>query len=193
MTAMTAIRRPLWTLVLSAIATCTHAQEPAAPVVNSRFEKVEATVEAVDLATREVSLRGAKGSVSVIAGPEVRNLDKVHVGDKVVVSYYQGIAAQMAKGDSKVTEPAVAAFAYRAEKGAQPGAGVGASMTGTVVVERVDTEANTVTVKDRNGKVHVIAVKSPNMQQFIRTLKQGDSVDVTYTESVAINVVPAKG
>jgi hypothetical protein len=38
---------------------------------------------------------------------------------------------------------------------------------------------------------HVIEVKSPQLQDFIKTLKPGDKVNVTYTESVAINVTPA--
>jgi hypothetical protein len=50
-----------------------------------------------------------------------------------------------------------------------------------------------VTFKRSDGTVHVIAVKSPNMVEFIHTLKPGDQVDVTYTESLAINVVPAAG
>jgi TusA-related sulfurtransferase len=29
------------------------------------------------------------------------------------------------------------------------------------------------------------------MKKFIRTLKPGDTVDVTYTESVAVSVIPA--
>ena len=41
--------------------------------------------------------------------------------------------------------------------------------------------------------VHIIAVKAPNMQKFIRTLKRGDAVDVTYTESLAVNIVPSMG
>ena len=50
---------------------------------------------------------------------------------------------------------------------------------------RVDPEARTV-----DGSVHIVGVKSPNMVQFMGTLKPGDSVEVTYTESIAVDVVP---
>jgi len=97
----------------------------------------------------------------------------------------------MAKGGTKVTEPAPAAFAYKAQPGAKPGGGIGASVTTTVTILAINTDTNTVAFKRLDGTVHLVAVKSPNMVQFMRTLKPGDQVDVTYTESLAINVVPA--
>ena len=123
----------------------------------------------------------------------MKNLDKVHVGDKVVVSYYQGIAARMAKGDAKATEPAVSTSAYRAQEGKPPGGGAVASVTTTVTIEATDMGTNTVAFRRSDGSVHIVGVKSPNMVAFIRTLKPGDSVEVTYTESVAVNIVPAAG
>jgi len=49
-----------------------------------------ATVEAVDQATRVVTLKGSKGNVfDIKAGEEVRNLVQVKVGDQVKVKYYQ--------------------------------------------------------------------------------------------------------
>jgi hypothetical protein len=181
------------TLVATAMVTGALAQEPAKPVVNNKMEQAEATVLAIDPATREVSLRGPKGPFSVVVDSEVKNLDKVHVGDKVVVSYYQGIAAQMAKGATKAVDPAVATFQTPSQSGARIGGGVGESATTRVIIEDVDTGTNTVAFKRSDGSVHIVAVKSPDMQKFIRTLKRGDAVDVTYTESIAVNVMPSKG
>ena len=192
MTSQPVLHRRLWMLVTAALLTCAWAEEPAKPVVSSQFQKVEATVEAINPTTREVSLRGPRGPLTVAVSPDVKNFDKVHVGDKVVVSYYEGIAAQMAKDGTTVKEPAVSTFAYPAQGGAKPGGGAGASVTTTVTIEDVDKGTNTVAFKRQDGSVHIIEVKSPNMQKFIRTLKRGDSVEVTYTESVAVNVVPAK-
>jgi hypothetical protein len=120
----------------------------------------------------------------------VRNFDQLHVGDKVTVSYYQGIAAQMAKGGKTMSEPVGSTFGYRAAKGAQPGAGAGASMTGTVTIEDVDPSTHSVAFRSSDGSVHVISARSPQMQQFVDTLKHGDVVEVTYTESLAVKVDP---
>jgi hypothetical protein len=48
-----------------------------------------------------------------------------------------------------------------------------------------------VAFQQADGSQHIIEVKSDNMKAFIKTLKPGDTVDVTYTESVAISVAPA--
>jgi len=183
-------------LVLAAAQIATawaQAPDSAKPVVHSQIRQAEATVQTVDPATREVTLRGPKGPFSVVAGPEVRNLDKVQAGDKVTVSYYEGIAAQMAKGAVEATEPAAATFGSSAMPGERPGGLRGASVTSRVIIEDVDPGTNTVAFRRPDGTVHIIAVKSPQMQKFIHTLKRGDAVDVTYTESVAVKVVPSRG
>lgn len=180
---------PLLLLIAAALGVAWAQEKDNKPVVRSRLQKVEATIQAINPDTREVTLNGPKGPVSFAVGSEAKNFDKLHVGDKVVVSYYEGIAAQMAKGGQKVTEPATSTFSYPAEGGKRPGGGVGESTTTTVQIEDVDPGTNTVAFRRSDGTVHIVAVKSPNMQQFVHTLKRGDSVDVTYTESVAVDVI----
>jgi hypothetical protein len=180
------------TLIVLPLASRTWAQAPAdLPVVKTHYQQVEATVTAIDPATREVSLRAPTGSVSVVAGDAVKNFDKIHVGDKVVVSYYEGLAVRLAKGNAKAMEPAASTFDYRAANGERPGAGVGASVTETVTIVAIEKDTNTVAFTTHDGAVHLVAVKSPNMVQFLHTLTAGDSVEVTYTESLAIKVEPS--
>lgn len=194
MTSMNVLNCRLATLAIAAMSTYAWAQAPAnLPVIKTRFEQVTATVEAIDPAKRELSLRGPKRSVSVAVGDDVKNFDSIHVGDKVIVSYYEGLAVQMAKGGMKATEPAASTFDYRAASGQRPGGGTGASTTVTVTIEGIEGSTNTVAFKTPDGALHMVAVKSPNMVQFLHTLKRGDSVDVTYTESLAVKVVPAPG
>lgn len=185
---------PLAILATTVMATWAWAQEQGMkqqgqPVVHSQLQKVEATIQAINPDTREVTLKGPKGPASFVIGPEAKNFNQLHVGDKVVMTYYEGIAAQMSKAGQKVTEPATSTFAYPAEGGKRPGGGVGQSVTTSVTIEDVNPGTNTVAFRSHDGTVHIVAVKSPNMQQFIRTLKRGDSVDVTYTESVAVDVI----
>jgi hypothetical protein len=176
-----------WTIAVGFAAFVLAQQQP---VVSSRLQKAEATVTAIDPATREVSLDGPNGPFSVVVSHQLKNFDKVHVGDKVVVSYYEGVAARMAKNGGKAAEPASSTFAYRNHAGDQPGGGAGMSTTGTVTIQAVDPSTNTVAFMGADGMVHIIAVRSPNMQHFVRTLKPGDKVEVTYTQSIAVNVVP---
>jgi hypothetical protein len=64
-------------------------------------------------------------------------------------------------------------------------------VTVTVVIDEVDTENNIVVFTGPRGFTRVVAVQTPQGQQFIRQLKPGDKVDLTYTEAIAINVEPA--
>lgn len=176
-------------------ATFSWAQEAAAPAasgpaVTTQTHVLEATVQAVYPDKRSLTLVGPKGQPrSIFVGPDVR-LDRLHVGDKVRVSYVQGLAAEIAKGAKKVSDPKAADFTFHNPNGA-PGGGAGSSVTVSVKILGVNPSQNTVAFEDSNGEQHVIAVRSPNMRQFIKTLKPGDHVDVTYTESVAVSVVPA--
>jgi len=192
MTKMSVINCRLATLIVAAMSTYTWAQAPAnLPAIKTHYEQVQATVEAVNPATRELTLQGPSGKVDVVVGNEVRNFNNIHVGDKVVVSYYQGLAVQLAKGGVKAKEPAASTFDYRAAPGQKPGGGAGASMTATVTVLAINRDTNNVIFQSQDGSVHSIDVKSPNMVAYLKTLKPGDDVDVTYTESMAVNVVPA--
>jgi len=185
------MNRLLLTIGLVTVAATDGLGQQPAPAVTSRTDSLVATVQAVYPDKRSLTLVGPEGQPrSVFVGPDVK-LDRIHAGDKVNVSYYQGIAVQIARGGQIVTDPAAADFAYK-NTSAAPGGGAGSSVTVTVSILGIDPGNNTVAFQDTDGTQHVIAVKSPDMRQFIRTLKPGDHVDVTYTESVAVTVTPAE-
>jgi len=155
------------------------------------IKTMSATVEALDVKTRMVTLRGPEGrSTTLQVSPEVRNLPQVKVGDKLVVSYYQSMDAEVKpKGTSKtlnvVDETASAAHAA---PGAKPGAMVGSTATTTVVIQSVDKKNNVITFSGADGLVRSLPIKRPEAQKFVATLKQGDEVEVTYTEALAVKV-----
>ena len=92
------------------------------PAKVEQVREVSATVTAVDLPGRLVTLRGPEGKLfTVEAGEEVRNLPQVEVGDRVVVRYYEAIAAELAKPGQQA---AASAEVTRAPLGAQRATGV---------------------------------------------------------------------
>ena len=60
-----------------------------------------------------------------------------------------------------------------------------------MTIDAVDLKNNIVNFTGPQGNVNIVAVKRPEMREFIKTLKTGDKVDVTYTEAVAVSVQPA--
>jgi hypothetical protein len=167
---------------------------PPEPVNVENTVSMSATVDAVDHSTRMVSLRGENGRTATVkVTDEVRNLDQVQPGDKVVVKYYTALAAKLTKkGESETLGRVDSAIGAKvAEPGDRPGAAAGATVTTTVVIESIDQSFDTVTFKGPNGMSRTVAVETPEGKQFIDRLKKGDEVEVTYTEALAVSVEPA--
>jgi hypothetical protein len=139
-----------------------------------------------------VTLRGEDGGgFTVVVDPVVKNLDQVKEGDKLVVSYYEGLAAEVKKPGEGVQGVETDVASVRSQPGEKPGGGSGVTMRTTVTIESVDTSFNTVTFKRSDGMSRTVAVQTPEGQKFIRGLKKGDQVEITYTEALAMEVKPA--
>lgn len=179
----------LMALVLP-LAACTRT--PPEPVEVEESVKVSATVEAIDLPNRLITLRVPEGeAVTVEVSPEVRNLAQVKVGDQLVVTYYAALAAEFKKPGEGVEGVQEEVGAGRAELGERPAGAVGRQVKATVVIESVDKKTNTVSFRGPYGMLRTITVQDPDAQAFVKKLKIGDQVEMTYTEAVAIAVEPA--
>ena len=75
---------------------------------------------------------------------------------------------------------------------AVPAGLIGASTTVPVTIVGVDTQSNVVRFYGADQRVREIEIKKPAAQAFIKKLKAGDQVVVTFTEALAISVEPAK-
>ena len=186
-------RAPGFVIALTAVLACAAcAAPPPKPVTREELIQKTATVESINLPSRLVTLRGEDGGgLTVIVDPVVKNLDQVQVGDKLVVSYYEALAAEVKKPGEGVQGVETEVAAIKAAPGEKPAGGAGVTTRTTVTIESVDTSSNTVTFKRSDGLVRTVAVERPEGQEFIRGLKKGDQVEVTYTEALAMEVRPA--
>jgi hypothetical protein len=92
------------TLALPAAALGEQASKASAdqPLTRAKSVEARATVTAIDASTRMVTLKTEDGqTVDVECGPEVKNFDKIKVGDTVKATYTESIAFQVAsKGET---------------------------------------------------------------------------------------------
>ena len=147
-----------------------------------------ATVEAVDMASREVTLRLADGKLmTFIAGEEVRNLAQVVVGDRVIVQYNVGMIMALSPSDSKVRSRVDRVEAGRAAPGQKPAGMVRKTVEATASIMAVDQKARTVTLQGALRTVTLPVADDIDMSK----LKVGEMVDAVYQESLAISVQPA--
>ena len=151
--------------------------------------KMTATITAIDKATRDVSLKGPQGNEVVLtAGPEVKNFDKLKVGDQVNLDYIEALTLELKKGRGLVVQRSEKAGGGTAKPGEKPGAAAGRQVTVVADVVAVDPAKQVVTLK---GPKRTVDLKIPDPEQFKRVAK-GDQVEATYTQAVAIAVEPAK-
>jgi Cu/Ag efflux protein CusF len=149
--------------------------------------KVTATVEAIDMKTREVTLKGPKGNSFVLtAGPDVRNLEQVKVGDLVAVGYMEALTLTLKKDGKELRGTSKTQDGARAAVGERPAGVVAQQVEVTADVIALNAKTQTVTLK---GPKQTVDLKVPDAGQF-KAIKVGDQIQAVYTQAVALTVEP---
>ena len=152
---------------------------------------VTATVQAIDLAKREVTLKGPLGNVvTFTVDQRVKRLGEVKVGDEVTADYYISIAGELRPPTEEEAQHPITVVegTARAPQGMDPaGAGLRAIKMVTTV-QGLDLTTQTVTLRGPMGNdVTIRAKKLENLKK----LRLGDTIVVTYTEALAISLQKA--
>jgi Cu/Ag efflux protein CusF len=151
--------------------------------------KATATVTAIDYATREVTLKGAQGrEMTIVAGPEVKRLEQVKVGDQVNAEYVEALTVKLQKGGGKAVGRTEQTRTAAAKPGAAPGAVAGRRVK--IVADVIDVNPATQTLTLRGAR-KTVEVKVRDPEQF-KLISKGDQIEATYTEAMAIAVDPVK-
>ncbi len=176
-------------LLTSAAALAQPAAVIGSRVVGEARSTVTATVETVDRSRREVLVRRDDGSlVAFRAGPEIRNFDRIHPGDQIVVEVRETIRLSVVRGAAP--PPGYTAGVARAPEGAAPAMVAVDSAQTTAKIERIDAATRTVALRSHDDRVREVRVAS---DIDIGRLAVGDTVIATLTRSAAVSVQPAAG
>jgi hypothetical protein len=160
--------------------------KPGAVGVAQTYE-VSATIVAIDAPSRAVTLKGPEGrEMTVIAGPEVQNFDRLRAGDKVKLKYVEALTVELKKGGGLPVARTVESGKASAAKGETPGAAAGTRVT--IVGDVIDTDPSKQMVTVR-GPQRTIDLKVGDPEQF-KLIKKGDQLQATYVEAVAVSVTP---
>lgn len=172
---------------------CVAAAEPE-PFVAGSLKKASTTIQAISQSDRHLVLLGENGErLLVEAGPAVKNFNDVKAGDRVVVSYYEGVVAEVKPKGEGTQGVQGATKQATSPPGEMPAGAVGSAVATTVRVEAVDPSTHTITFKRSDGIPRTMSVTHPDAQRFIGQLKPGDEVQVTYREATAVSIQPARG
>ena len=146
---------------------------------------VAARVEAIDMASREVTLKGPLGNVvRFTVDKRVTRLNEVKVGDEVVADYYVSYVAELRAptAEEKAKPLTVLTETAKAPADAQPAAGALRIIKAVVTVEGLDRPTKSLTVSGQAGTVTVQVADVAALSK----LRLGDTLVVTYTEAIAV-------
>jgi Cu/Ag efflux protein CusF len=158
-------------------------------VTAARERTLVATVTEVDAAKGTVTLKGPKGNTLPLqAGPDVRNLGQVAVGDQVTVKYVEALSLELKKNGKELPGATSTTAAGRSPAGARPAGLVAEKIEVTADVVAVDAKNSIVTLKGPQQVVEML-VQDPEQ---LKLIKVGDQIQATYAQAVALKVEPAK-
>ncbi len=150
--------------------------------------EAEAEITAVDLKTRQVTLRGPGGNTFTLQSQDKAiALEEVKVGDSVVVTYIAAMeselrvptAEEIAAPWVELDEEAVS------EDATHPGIADMRVIRAVVTVEGMNRVSGTVTVKDSRGMVHIIGDVEPEKMEGV---KIGETAVIVFAEAIALTL-----
>ena len=176
----------------SALRPGTESKIEAAPTDMDQSMLVETAAEVaeVDLKGRVITLKVPDGRLaSIRVGKDVTNLGQIKAGDYLEVSYYEGKQVV-------ILPPGAAALGTTKEvlqgKDA-PVAGVaGQQIVKTVEILDVDPFKKTVSFRGEDKRVREMALGGTDLEHYLKEVKKGDTVQVSFVEAVALALKPAK-
>jgi hypothetical protein len=164
---------------------------------SKQIEKFRATVTAVDVENRMITLQGPSGKPEKFkVSPEVKRLAEIQAGDEVVLTYERGLVLQYQQPGQFDVQPTVSAAGERTGPDQAPGGMAEAQVRSTVVVAAIDQKNRIVVLEGPMGNLHKVKA-GPDVK--LQKLKVGDKLFAVYTETLAVSVekapaaaVPAK-
>jgi Cu/Ag efflux protein CusF len=164
---------------------------PGAAPAGSAAQLTHATamVTGIDRSARTLTLKKEDGETVTISVPaDVKAYDRVKVGDRIDIDYYESLAVSMLPPGAK---PSMSERTRRTTTAG--GATTAKETTISAQVMSVDPGANKVTFKGPRGKLTTVTVQDPAMQEKLPSLKPGQMVQFVYTEATAASIRPAAG
>ncbi len=156
---------------------------PGGAVVQTHV--LAATVAAIDMASRKLTLLSADGIKQTIkVGPEAVNFDQIRVGDQVKVVATEELVVYVA-GEGETPSDRAAGLVALSPVGAKPGVVMAGTTQVTARIAAIDVERRKATLQFEDGSIRTIAVR-PDVNLGRR--KIGDKVVLRITEALAIEV-----
>jgi len=175
----------LLSLVLSSLSVTADPVSPVKGKIAAAGATRTMTVVRVDQGTREVVLRSGNGEeATFIAGPEVRNLAQVEAGDKLSITYAEGLAVRVYPVSAGVKGRIENTEISRAPLGTKPYGMITRRIELTGQVAELDRETRMATLAGKHGSLTLRVADDVDLSN----VAVGDTVRVDHLERLSISV-----
>jgi hypothetical protein len=157
------------------------------PVYESKPVALNATIAAIDKAARTVTLKTPTGSLELQASDQMQGFNSLKVGDQVSATYFEAVVLRAAKPGAVPSATPPTTIITRRDRA--PGSERRREQNFVVTIEAIDMKAPSVRLRGPQGRTRTFALSDPTQFQ---NLKAGDTVEVTYYESLLVEVARPK-
>jgi hypothetical protein len=169
------------------------APKSASLVSRSHAATSVVTVQAVDVATRHLTIANAKGETQTVKVPaDYKRLADLKPGDKIRATYTVETEVSLLPPGAKPPEDQAGLVGARTVSGGPPKAGAASQITFTGAVLAIDMTRHILkVVSPKGGEVHEFEVIHEDGRKAMSKLKVGDKITASVTESLLLKVEPA--
>ena len=154
--------------------------------VSSEVKTATGTIEAVEAATRTISIKKSDGTyTTIVAGPDITRFAEVKVGQTVNVRYYENVIVRVKQPGEPDTD--TKAMATTGSEQAMPGGTKAKQRTITATITAIDPNVPSVTFTGPNGWKYSSKVQD---KEALSKVKVGDKVDFVWTEAMMVSLEP---
>jgi len=151
--------------------------------ITGETKTVTATVEAIESASRTLTLKLPDGTFTNTVVPEgVKRFAEIKIGDAITARYYENLVLRLKKpGEKDVDTASKATTPVQGAPG--PGGTVAKQRTITATITAIDHSVPSITFSGPNGWKYSSKVQDKGL---LSTLVIGDKVDITWTDALLI-------
>jgi hypothetical protein len=157
-------------------------------IVRSEMRTETGTVEVIDASTRAVTFKKPDGTfVTVVAGPDIKRLAEVKVGDRVTARFYENVVVRV----KQPGEPDVVSGAKGTTGSEQvlPGGTRAKQVTISATITAIDSTTPSITFTGPRGSKYTSKVQDT---EALAKVKVGDRVDIVWTEAMLVSLERAQ-
>ena len=182
------MKRLIGSLIAVAVGTVITAQAQT-KVIPGEMKTATVTVEAVEAASRTLTLKKEDGSYVTMTVPEsVKKFDAIKVGDKMTAKYYDSLILRL-KPPGEAAVDTTTGGVTPTTGSTRPAGTLGAQRTITATITAIDPSVPTVTFSGPNNWKYTSRVED---KKTLEKVKVGDRVDITWNEALLVSFEEGK-